>query len=138
MSLVDAIQSLCSPQSRRAPQRANRLHSSPSALSLKAVLPSHSRVTYSFPRIATVYTGESVLLIHVGRVNLHFHPNLRILGTMWTIPCRRIGNLLVIFAGSKIYSTHPWKRAAAFDAVCRNEELREYRGHLRYNLAVIK
>ena len=57
---------------------------------------------------------------------------------MWTIPCCRVGNLLVVFAERKIYSSRPWIQAAALNAVSRNEELREYRGHLKYNLAVIK
>ena len=57
---------------------------------------------------------------------------------MLTIPCRRIGNLLIMFAEKNIYSAHPWKQEAALNAVAQHEEVNEYRGHRRLNIAAIQ
>ena len=56
---------------------------------------------------------------------------------MVTVPCRRVGNLFVMFANQKIYRSEPWTREAALDAVALHYKVHKYRRHHRYNIAAI-
>ena len=54
------------------------------------------------------------------------------------VPCRRVGNLLVMFANKGVYSTCPWTREAALDAVALHEKIDAFCEHRRFNIAAIQ